>query len=147
MVLKLSAQQLQTIITHAQGTYPEECCGLLLGTIDPAGKTVVEVKPVENTWSADEDATLTKTRRYSIAPTAMLATMREARDRNLILIGIYHSHPDNPAQPSECDRQLAWQAYSYAIVSVRQGRAIDWQSWTLNDVHQFQPEEILTMRM
>jgi proteasome lid subunit RPN8/RPN11 len=144
VVLKLDSFQIQAIVAHAESTYPEECCGLMLGIADSTSKTVVEVKPVENRWSA-EPATagsLDKTRRYEIAPQSMLAAMRDGRDRNLTIVGIYHSHPDHPAVPSECDRQQAWQHYSYVIVSVDQGRAIDWQSWSLDNAHQFQPEKI-----
>lgn len=145
MVLKLDSCHFQTIVAHAESTYPEECCGLLLGIADSTSNAVVEVKPVENRWSADPAiaGALGKTRRYEIAPEAMLAAMRESRDRNLAIVGIYHSHPDQPAVPSECDRQLAWQHYSYVIVSVERGSAIDWRSWRLNANHQFQPEEIL----
>ncbi len=101
-----------------------------------------------NVWNANaanalnDTAALTKTRRYSIAPEDMLAGMREARRRSLDIIGIYHSHPDHPAIPSECDRALAWSQYSYLIVSVEQGTAIDCRSWALNDQHQFEPEMI-----
>ncbi|WP_068816638.1 M67 family metallopeptidase [Phormidesmis priestleyi] len=142
MVLKLDPFQIQAIVAHAESTYPEECCGLLLGIADSTSNTVVEVQPVENNWSAEPAESFDKTRRYEIAPQSMLAAMREGRDRNLTIVGIYHSHPDNPAVPSECDRQLAWQHYSYVIMSVEQGVAIDWQSWSLDDTHQFQPEEI-----
>ncbi|MCY7321303.1 MAG: M67 family metallopeptidase [Phormidesmis sp. CAN_BIN36] len=146
MVLKLDSRHLQTIAAHAESTYPEECCGLLLGTVDATGTTIVAIKSTENAWSADAihiSESLNKTRRYEIAPEVMLATMRESRDRDLAIVGIYHSHPDQPAVPSECDRQLAWQHYSYVIVSVEQGSAIDGRSWRLDANHQFQPEEIL----
>jgi proteasome lid subunit RPN8/RPN11 len=161
VVLKLGYPHLQTIVAHAERTYPEECCGLLLGHLGHASmmgrgvtsKTVVDVQIVENTWTADDrdlaqnldqtfEQTLSKTRRYQISPEAMLAAMRSARDRSLCILGIYHSHPDNPAVPSECDTNLAWPQYSYAIVSVQAGTAIDWQSWMLDDDLQFQPEEI-----
>jgi proteasome lid subunit RPN8/RPN11 len=72
------------------------------------------------------------------------ALLRSA-DRNLDIIGIYHSHPDHPAVPSEFDRAIAWSQYSYIIVSVQQGKACDLKSWSLDDDHQFQPEEILTL--
>ena len=119
---------------------------MLLGTVDATGTTIAAVKSTENAWSADTVQTVesvNKTRRYEIAPEVMLAAMRESRDLNLAIVGIYHSHPDQPAVPSECDRQLAWQHYSYVIVSVERGSAIDWRSWRLNANHQFQPEEIL----
>ncbi|PSB20935.1 hypothetical protein C7B65_05885 [Phormidesmis priestleyi ULC007] len=156
MVLKLDPDPLQAIVAHAESTYPEECCGLLLGSADSTSNAVVEVKPVENCWSAEPALpselrqaltapveSLDKTRRYEIAPEAMLAAMREGRDRNLAIVGIYHSHPDQPAVPSECDRQLAWQHYSYVIVSVERGSAIEGRSWRLDANHQFQPEKIL----
>ncbi len=145
MVLKLDPAHLQAIVAHAESTYPEECCGLLLGIADSTDNIVVEVKPVENRWSAEPAPSFDKTRRYEIAPQSMLAVMRDGRDRNLTIVGIYHSHPDHSAVPSECDRQLAWQHYSYVIVSVDRGCAIDWQSWSLDDAHQFQPEEILML--
>ena len=31
----------------------------------------------------------------------MLKVQRQARDRKLDIIGVYHSHPDHPAIPSE----------------------------------------------
>ena len=148
MSLTLHAEHLQAIYAHADRTYPEECCGLLLGTIAADEKVVHEVYATPNAWDHDaasllNDAEgLTKTRRYWIAPEDMLAAMREARQRNLGMIGVYHSHPDYPAIPSECDRAIAWSHYSYLIVSVEHGAAIDARSWTLNEQHQFDPELI-----
>jgi proteasome lid subunit RPN8/RPN11 len=72
----------------------------------------------------------------------MLQVQRSARERELEIIGIYHSHPDHPAVPSECDRRLAWPVYSYVILSVQSGQVMACQSWRLDDQHQFQPEAI-----
>ncbi|NJP11626.1 MAG: M67 family metallopeptidase [Leptolyngbyaceae cyanobacterium RU_5_1] len=147
--LKLCADHIQTVRSHAERSYPHECCGLLLGVIQPQEKILVEVRAVQNAWDEQvatdlgDQPSLTKTRRYWIAPEEMLAAMRDARSRKLDVIGVYHSHPDQPAVPSECDRQLAWQQYSYIIVSVQQGKAADLQSWLLNENHQFQREETL----
>jgi len=148
--LILTADHLQTLRSHAEQTYPQECCGLLLGKGESQEhKKLVAVWAVENTWSEDmvyelqDDHPLTKTRRYSIAPQVMLEAMRNARSQELEVIGIYHSHPDNPAIPSECDRRLAWQHYSYVILSVMQGIAQDIQSWQLNQTEQFEPEAIV----
>jgi proteasome lid subunit RPN8/RPN11 len=150
MVLQLLPKHLQTIYTHAETTYPEECCGIILGNLTSEGKTVVEVMPTENAWNAETAAELpgddtldySKRQRYAIAPQVMLHAQKEARDSKLNIIGIYHSHTDHPAIPSEYDRQLAWQEYSYIIVSVQNGKASDMKSWTLDDNHQFQQEII-----
>ena len=145
MILRLESQHLASIQAHAERTYPEECCGLLLGKSDPTGKTVMEVRATTNHWqeSSDSESGFTKARRYEIAPADLLAAMKEGRARNLDIVGIYHSHPDHPAEPSECDRQAAWQHYSYAIVSVPKGNAGELRSWSLNEQSQFEEDPIL----
>lgn len=80
--------------------------------------------------------------RYWIDPADLLRIQKQARHQGLEIIGIYHSHPDHPAVPSECDRRLAWPVYSYLIASVRGGQVVDLQSWRLNDHQQFESEEI-----
>lgn len=139
--------------THAESTYPEECCGLLLGQIQGDTKTLIEVLPTENSWgdeAVDNFQTIetsnktSKRNRFSIAPKVMFEVQKSVRDRNLDIIGIFHSHPDNPAVPSEFDRAIAWQQYSYIIVSVQNGKACDLKSWVLDDDHTFQPENMIT---
>jgi proteasome lid subunit RPN8/RPN11 len=155
-LLKLHSHHLQAIQTHAENTYPEECCGLLLGQRRGEVKILIEVLPTQNSWNDDAadafqciDSSVqrssSKANRFSIAPIVMLKAQKDARDRNLDIIGIYHSHPDHPAVPSEFDRAIAWQQYSYIIVSVLQRKACDLKSWSLDDDHQFQPEETLTV--
>ncbi len=155
-MLKVESHHLQAIKTHAESIYPEECCGLLLGHLRNDIKTLIEVLPTENSWGEEADdpfqsiesltqRTSSKRNRFSIAPKVMLQAQKNARDRNLDIIGIFHSHIDHPAVPSEFDRAIAWQQYSYIIVSVQQGLACDLKSWNLDDDHQFQPEEIITV--
>jgi proteasome lid subunit RPN8/RPN11 len=161
MTLQMSSTDRQKILTHAESTYPEECCGLLLGKLGRASQTpnlLVEVRQIENQWQselADElkdlipDASsgepLTKSKFYWIDPKEMLTAQRYARERGLDIIGIYHSHPDHPAVPSEHDRILAWSQYSYMIVSVEQGVFRDIRCWKLDSSHQFQPEEMVAI--
>ncbi|AFZ14844.1 Mov34/MPN/PAD-1 family protein [Crinalium epipsammum PCC 9333] len=151
MAIKLLPEHLQTIINHAESTYPEECCGIMLGKMDSTDKTVVEVWQTENAWSAetaddyvDAEVVTSKRRRFAIAPLDMLKAQKAARQSQLNIVGFFHSHPDYPAIPSEFDRTYAWQEYSYIIVSVVQGKAGDIRSWCLDDTHQFQAEEIIT---
>lgn len=140
-----------SIRTHAESTYPDECCGLLLGRVTGDVKTLVEVLPVQNAWISQaedywpEQKQLTEKRRYAISPADMLKAMKDGRDRSLEIIGIYHSHPDCPAVPSEFDRAGAWPQYSYIIVSVLQGTSADLGSWILDGEGNFRSEEILTV--
>lgn len=142
--------------THAETTYPEECCGLLLGQIQGDMKTLIEVLPTENSWgdeAVDNFQTIetsnktSKRNRFSIASKVMFEVQKNVRDRNLHIIGVFHSHPDNPAAPSEFDRAIAWATYSYIIVSVQNGKTSDLKSWVLDDNHKFQPEEIITISL
>jgi proteasome lid subunit RPN8/RPN11 len=155
MTLQLSAAQFRQVCRHAEATYPEECCGLLLGTceLERASDTetvvVREVWPVHNAWSVQqaEAAGLptdehNRGDRYWIDPRDMLAAQHYARDRALDVVGVYHSHPDHAAVPSECDRQLAWSSYRYLILSVQQGKADDIRCWSLDADHQFQPDPL-----
>jgi proteasome lid subunit RPN8/RPN11 len=153
VTIELSREHLQAICSHGESAYPQECCGLLLGLVRRDSKTVVDVLGTENAW--DEEAMKafqgieplaklgeTKRGNYGIAPTDILKAQKAARDRHLAIIGIYHSHPDCAAIPSEFDRQVAWQEYSYIIVSVCSGKAVDVTSWGLDDDREFQREEI-----
>jgi len=155
-LLKLHTNHLQEIQTHAEITYPEECCGVLIGWQQGNVKTLIEVLPTENSW--DDEATdtfgsteamaqlqVSKRNRFTIAPAAMLEAQKKAREQDLEIIGIYHSHPDHPAVPSEFDRAIAWEQYSYIIVAVQLGAASDLKSWSLDENKHFQLEEIIIL--
>ncbi|MBE7386219.1 MAG: M67 family metallopeptidase [Leptolyngbya sp. SIO1E4] len=155
MALTLKQAQMQAMAAQAENTYPEECCGLLLGTLEREHdrRWVHELLPLENRWTAEVQAliepnpafpasTLDKRTRYWIDPKAVMEAQRYVRDRGWIILGVYHSHPDNSALPSERDRRLAWSDYSYPILSVVKGKVVDVQSWRLREDGQFQPEAI-----
>lgn len=150
-MIKLTKEQLQIILNHAENTYPEECCGVILGNISFHNKTVVEVITTENAWNSEtavdfpdreKNIENSRRRRYTIAAQEMFEIQKSSRERNLNIIGIFHSHPDYPAKPSEFDCKFAWQEYSYIIVSVAKGKADEIKSWILDDSHQFQQEEV-----
>jgi proteasome lid subunit RPN8/RPN11 len=142
------------MIAHAETVYPEECCGLLLGVqaVEPDDRTVNEVQPLTNDWTedvnpfADRDrpTQTSKRNRYWVDPKALMEAQRYGRDRGWIILGVYHSHPDHPAVPSERDRQLAWSEYSYPILSIVDGKLAALHSWRLSDKGQFQ-EEVITV--
>jgi proteasome lid subunit RPN8/RPN11 len=145
MSIELSTAQLKIIYHHAEIIYPEECCGILIGTISaPDHKIVIEVIPTINEWepSAD-DRYRTKHSRYIIPSSAIFQAQKRARNLQLEIIGFFHSHPDHPDIPSECDREQAWEIYSYPIVSVIQGKVQSIASWVLNDDQIFQSEQII----
>jgi proteasome lid subunit RPN8/RPN11 len=146
MSIEISTTQLQIIYHHAETIYPEECCGILLGRLarnTDNDKIVVEIIPTINAWEGSTDKiSRTKHSRYIIPPQEILQAQKRAENLQLEIIGFFHSHPDTVAIPSECDREQAWEVYSYPIISVIQGKVQSIASWTLDDDRIFQPEEI-----
>jgi proteasome lid subunit RPN8/RPN11 len=139
-LIALSQPQLNEIREHGERDYPFECCGLLIGRFEPDGrKLVLETYPISN--AREEEA---KRNRFLIRPAELLRGERHAREKNLDVIGFYHSHPDSAAAPSVYDLDHAWPTYSYIIVSVNNGRAEDLWSWEMeSDRSRFDQEEIL----
>jgi proteasome lid subunit RPN8/RPN11 len=118
---------LKVMIDHAEADYPRECCGLILGV----GDRIEAIEPMLNVWAGEVGHSVRD--RYAIDPAEMLGVMKRSRDQGLEIIGIYHSHPDHPAEPSECDRAAAWPQYRYVILSVAQGKVVDLGVWVLED--------------
>jgi len=127
MPLILSQSQIDAIRTHGEETYPYECCGFLVGTATGDDISVAEVLRASNTRDDSPN------NRYAIDPKELYAIDIDAHKRGLGVVGIYHSHPDVAAQPSEFDREHACPWYCYAIVSVVKGEAKELRNWRLND--------------
>ncbi len=103
---------------HGEETYPNECCGILLGKSDPDGNSV------ERALRAGNTRTDSAHNRYHIAPEELVRAQRQARVAGLDIVGFYHSHPDHPAQWSQTDfAEAHWLGCSYVITAVEQGRA------------------------
>ena len=49
--------------------------------------------------------------RYLVSPAFQAQAERRALAAGLDVIGWYHSHPEDPARPSEYDRTHAWVGY------------------------------------
>jgi proteasome lid subunit RPN8/RPN11 len=141
-MIRIAEQQLEEIREHGIRDYPYECCGLLLGRYGADGKVVTETYPISN--AREESA---KRNRFLIEPVELMRGERYARERDLEVVGFYHSHPDSPAVPSQYDLDHAWPTYSYIIVSTREDEATDLFSREQEpDRSKFNPEEIRVIR-
>ena len=125
MPLKIGAGDVDLIHEHATESYPEECAGALVG-IDSGG-----IRVVVDVWRADNTHEEERSRRFLIEPLAVKKFEEQAEEKDMGLLGFYHSHPDHPAEPSEYDREHAWPGYSYVIASVSGENVEDMRSWTL----------------
>jgi len=137
--LVISPRHLQTIGHHGVTTYPEECCGVLIGRAGADGEPTV----VERLLAVGNERDDSRHNRYVISPETVLAAQREARAAGLEIVGYYHSHPDHPSRPSDFDREHAWPGLSYLIVAVERGRVVDARSWRLSDDRERFDEEAI----
>lgn len=135
-MIKINSAIYQLLADDALLTFPEECCGFLLGTEEGDERIVEEIILVNNAKEGD------KSRRFEITPLDYLKAERTADEKNLLLLGVYHSHPNHPSVPSEHDRVVAQPYFSYLIVAVRENEFVSLQSWRLNDASQFEEEKV-----
>ena len=124
----LTAEQRAAIDRHAEATYPDECCGVILGRQIDGKRIVEELVEIENQWDEVE-----RRRRFLITPKQYMQAEKQATAAGLDLLGFYHSHPDAPARPSDFDREHAWPFYSYLIAGVSKGKTVDLTAWQLKD--------------
>ncbi len=125
-MLRLRAAEYAAMRLHGEETYPDECCGVLLGRALEGINKVEQVVPAGNTRTDSAH------NRYQIAPQELVRIQRQGRERGLDIVGFYHSHPDHPARWSETDLSEAhWMGCSYVITSVTNGRAQQTNSFRL----------------
>jgi len=132
---------LDAIRQHGADAYPQEGCGFLLGSVTEDGENrVTALHRATNRHSENRE------RRYELTADDYRAADAAAQAQGLDVVGIYHSHPDHPARPSETDLDEAtFPGYTYVIVSVHDGTPEDLKAWTLApDRSEFQREEIST---
>lgn len=144
-MLRIDYADYEALRAHGEETYPNECCGVLLGKNDPTlGNQVSQIVRAGNTRTDSAH------NRYHIAPIELVKIQRQARGLGLDIVGFYHSHPDHPAQWSVTDfAEAHWMGCSYVITSVEKGKAVLTNSFLLQgtseDDKQFLDESIEIM--
>jgi proteasome lid subunit RPN8/RPN11 len=129
--------------SHASSTYPEECCGLLVGRFEQGSslKIVTNCKRMNNVFEKKE-----RHHRYTINPREFMNVENEAESNGEEIVGVYHSHPNAPARPSEFDKTYAWPSFTYLVIEVRGSRPMETRSWLLReDRSGFVEEELVTV--
>lgn len=137
-MLRINEDILAQIHAHGEASYPDEGAGFLLGYDDGDQRHVAQIFITEN---AREDEA--RHNRYLVSPNEYLQAEIAAELMGLNLIGVFHSHPDHPNEPSEFDREWAQPFFSYIITSVNDGKAVESRSWRLvEDRSKFEEEDI-----
>ncbi len=141
-MLRIEYADYEVLRAHGEETYPNECCGVLLGkSVAGEGNHVQQIVRAGNTRTDSAH------NRYNIAPQELVKIQRQARGLGLDIVGFYHSHPDHPAQWSKTDfAEAHWLGCSYIITSVEQGKAATTNSFLLSgtgeDNKKFEDEAI-----
>jgi len=139
MSLVISGEILAQIHAHGEGSYPEEGAGFLLGTDGGGQRRVMQIFSIMNVREGEA-----RHNRYLVAPEDYLKAEIAAEGLGLSLVGVFHSHPDHPNNPSEFDREWAQPFFSYVITTVGDGKAVASRSWRLaEDRSRFEEEKII----
>jgi proteasome lid subunit RPN8/RPN11 len=115
-MIEITNEAWQTMVEHAEATYPNECCGAMLGSAVDGKKSVTSAITLRNAFSGSQEA------RYELKPEDLLEADRAAREQKLDVIGIFHSHPDCDAYFSETDLKNSCPWYSFVVLSIKGGK-------------------------
>lgn len=126
-MIRIEPEPWEVMVAHARKTYPNECCGAMLGSTDQDGEKLVRAAiPLENAFAGAQ------AQRYELRPEDLLAADKAARERRMDLIGIYHSHPDCDAYFSTTDLKNSCPWYSFVVLSIQKGEFHHANSWLPN---------------
>jgi len=107
--VRIRRSVLSALMAQARGAPDVEICGLLSGR----DGEIIEIFPAANAAEKPETA-------YEIGPRQLFQSMRKLRQERLELLGIYHSHPKTPNDPSPIDISRAFYPdVAYFIASPR----------------------------
>ena len=94
----LAQKEKDKLVAHAIEQKPNESCAMLLGEkIDDAWN----VKEVFLTENIDKSQT-----NFTISPEELLKGYQLAEKMHLELVGVFHSHPNSDATPSDTDKKF-----------------------------------------
>jgi len=122
-MLMLQSEADMDIRRHGRESYPEECCGALIGR----DGSVVEAMRLPNLMG--EEAR----QHFLVGPVEYQVAEKRATEMGGKLMGFYHSHPDHPARPSQNDLEQAWPTFLYVILAVQNGKPGTMTSWRLRE--------------
>ncbi len=136
-LLNITEEASTVMIEDAINAFPNECCGFFYGTESEEERIVTIARPVLNSKEGDQR------RRFEISPFDYMKAEQFALQNDLLLLGVYHSHPNHPSVASIHDLAKAMPYFSYVIISVMEGEFNTIQSWRLReDIREFREEEV-----
>ena len=94
----LNQKQVDTLIEYSEKAGISESCAMLLGTHNDQQWNVKEVFLTRNAHTDSETS-------FIITPEELLQGHQLAEKKQLELVGVFHSHPNSAASPSNLDKK------------------------------------------
>ena len=94
----LTQEEKDKLVAHAIEQQPSESCAMLFGKKVGGTWNVKEVFLTQNTDNSRTN--------FTISPEELLKGYQHAEKMNLELVGVFHSHPNSDAIPSDTDRKF-----------------------------------------
>jgi len=128
-IVRLQPVHIDLIRQEAEAAWPNECCGLLVGTGNRTeGIVVADVVPSPNLAASD------RSDRFEVDPEVRFKTMRDCEAQDLEIVGHYHSHPEHPPEPSAVDLEMAYEPeLVWLIAGLTDGKVNALNAFRLND--------------
>ena len=127
--MNLGQDALLAMTKDAERAFPNECCGFFYGHEEGGERRILASTAVENRKEGDQR------RRFLISDLDYMRAERHAAKTGMTLLGVYHSHPLHPANPSENDLAVALPCFSTSSSACSQKAHTTCAagSWTTND--------------
>lgn len=134
-MLTLRKADADAMLEHARRAAPREACGVLGGRDVGSERRVEVVMPCRNAHGAPEVA-------YALDPLDQLrAYLAIEDDKRLGVLGVYHSHPRGPQEPSPVDAAEAnLPGATYVVIWL--APAPGWGAWRWKPPVGFEPEPV-----
>jgi proteasome lid subunit RPN8/RPN11 len=113
------------MIAQALTERPNECCGLLAGTIRDGVGIVEQRYPLINA-AADP-------RLFESDPQSMFVAVRDMTHRGLDVLAVYHSHPTSPPLPSRTDLERNYSPDVVNLIISLHGPKPEVRGWWLTE--------------
>ena len=94
----LAQKEKDKLVTHAISEQPNESCAMLFGKKVGDNWNVKEVFLTQNIDNSQTN--------FTISPEELLKGYQLAEKINLELVGVFHSHPNSDATPSDTDKKF-----------------------------------------
>ena len=111
-MIRIDKTAWDTMVSHAEQTFPKECCGVMVGS----DGVVAEAVPLPNTYTGPQEDF------YVIDPLDLHRVDQAAHEKGLDVLGVFHSHPDCDAYFSKRDLSNSCPWFSYVVLSIKSGR-------------------------